>query len=266
MDFKKSRRIKGSVPLLPKLGLAMKKTSILVFLTALFVLLLCPAVFATDVNVSAEVTKTPGNTNLLAITVKDGADPYTQTFVIRNNAKGEYDVGKYVVYVATSGNDKIDACFICGIIGNLNDINPYMSYDETYGFLDKNGEPATLEVSYDPPEIMPFGQLGGYNYYGFKVSHTTIIQNNMTFYCDLTTPYSQYTISNVKNISASGPLLNFYSNPYHIFTRQISHIMDNNQPAEVTAYISAHLYPFGTTTWWMKLRVWTGGEYKITTS
>lgn len=61
---------------------------------------------------SAEVTKQPGPTNELAVTVtevfSDGlALAETETFTIRNNADGVYDVGAHRVYVATTGNTKV---------------------------------------------------------------------------------------------------------------------------------------------------------------
>jgi hypothetical protein len=68
-----------------------------------------------DVSLSAYVTKLPGSTNDLTITIietySDGStDTITETFNIKNNAKGTYDVGSYSVNVDTSGNTNIDKC------------------------------------------------------------------------------------------------------------------------------------------------------------
>ncbi|MCL1970701.1 MAG: hypothetical protein FWF66_04505, partial [Candidatus Bathyarchaeota archaeon] len=70
-----------------------------------------------SVTPSASVTKLPGNTNDLTIkvveTFSDGStNAITKNFSIANNAKGTYTVGSYSVYVATSGNTKIDDCRI----------------------------------------------------------------------------------------------------------------------------------------------------------
>jgi hypothetical protein len=61
---------------------------------------------------SAFVTSQSGNTNLLTVTVNVNyafglVVPYTETFTIRNNASGTYEVGPYSVFVETSGNTQI---------------------------------------------------------------------------------------------------------------------------------------------------------------
>ncbi|MGC2195772.1 MAG: InlB B-repeat-containing protein [Terriglobales bacterium] len=68
---------------------------------------------------SAAVTKDKGNTNTLTITVTEAlfdgtSNKIVKTFTIHNNADGTYQVGSYRVYVATSGNTKIDKCYIVG--------------------------------------------------------------------------------------------------------------------------------------------------------
>lgn len=61
-----------------------------------------------SVEPSASVEKRTGNTNELRITVKEawsraGEKKISETFVIRNNAAGTYDVGAYRVFVDTQG-------------------------------------------------------------------------------------------------------------------------------------------------------------------
>jgi poly(3-hydroxybutyrate) depolymerase len=70
-----------------------------------------------SVTPSAFVTRLNGNQNDLTITVtveyKDGPPVvFTETFRIRNNAEGTYEVGPYSVFVDTKGNDQIRACRI----------------------------------------------------------------------------------------------------------------------------------------------------------
>jgi len=61
----------------------------------------------------AKVTKLSGNQNGLTITVSvNGVVAAEKYQLINNNSSGEFTVGDYKVYVSTSGNDKIDACFI----------------------------------------------------------------------------------------------------------------------------------------------------------
>ncbi|MCL2163521.1 MAG: hypothetical protein FWH55_03805 [Oscillospiraceae bacterium] len=66
---------------------------------------------------SAFVTKLNGNKNDLTISIVEELsygqiNVYTQTFSINNNAAGSYQVGPYLVYVDTKGNDQIRACYI----------------------------------------------------------------------------------------------------------------------------------------------------------
>ena len=66
---------------------------------------------------SAFVEVLKGNKNNLTVTVdetfSDGsANKITVTFSIDNNAAGFYNVGSYVVYVDTKGNDQIRQCYI----------------------------------------------------------------------------------------------------------------------------------------------------------
>ena len=70
-----------------------------------------------SVKASAFVTRLNGNRNDLTITVteaySDGSvNEITDTVAINNNAAGSYDVGSYVVYVDTKGNDQIRECYI----------------------------------------------------------------------------------------------------------------------------------------------------------
>ena len=65
----------------------------------------------------ASVKKLNGNKNDLTITVtetfSDGSNnKITATISINNNAAGSYQVGRYVVYVDTKGNDQIRQCYI----------------------------------------------------------------------------------------------------------------------------------------------------------
>ncbi|MCR2813048.1 M20/M25/M40 family metallo-hydrolase [Microbacterium sp. zg.Y1090] len=65
-----------------------------------------------DAEPSAVVTKLPGKTNELTITVAetrvDGSDSsVTATFTISNNAAGTYTVGEHRVYVETKGNTQV---------------------------------------------------------------------------------------------------------------------------------------------------------------
>jgi len=65
-----------------------------------------------------------GNMNYLTITVtelvsREGSSKqsevfYTETFLIKNNAAGEYDVGPYTVYVNTKGNTQIREIYVVG--------------------------------------------------------------------------------------------------------------------------------------------------------
>jgi len=71
------------------------------------------------VTVYAAVDKLNGNQNRLWVTVEehhaDGTTTtYTVAFMINNNAAGNYEVGSYIVYVDTKGNDQIRACYIIG--------------------------------------------------------------------------------------------------------------------------------------------------------
>lgn len=72
-----------------------------------------------DAEASATVKKLKGNTNELTITVTetriDGTETeVSETFTIRNNAKGTYTVGDYRVYVETKGNSKVTVVRIVG--------------------------------------------------------------------------------------------------------------------------------------------------------
>ena len=72
-----------------------------------------------DVATSAFVTRLNGNQNMLTIIVAetyeyDNTVIITETFMIRNNAEGVYQVGDYSVFVDTKGNDQIRACYIVG--------------------------------------------------------------------------------------------------------------------------------------------------------
>jgi hypothetical protein len=94
------------------------KTTMAIFFSLVMLLLLTamPAYATTDDNINVEVeavvTKVPGNTNILTITVKDGNSIYTEEFLIQNNSDGHFDVSDYTVYVSTYGNDKILQCYI----------------------------------------------------------------------------------------------------------------------------------------------------------
>jgi adenosylhomocysteine nucleosidase len=61
----------------------------------------------------AVVDKLNGNRNGLTIIVEaDGNIVAEDYFLIANNSSGEFEIGEYKVYVSTSGNTKIDYCFI----------------------------------------------------------------------------------------------------------------------------------------------------------
>jgi hypothetical protein len=65
-----------------------------------------------DWRLEASVTKLKGNENELTVTVieidRDGVETLVEeTFRIKNNAAGTYDVGSYRVYVDTKGNTKV---------------------------------------------------------------------------------------------------------------------------------------------------------------
>ncbi|MCL2498661.1 MAG: hypothetical protein FWF06_08645 [Symbiobacteriaceae bacterium] len=72
-----------------------------------------------EVQVSAEVEKLKGNTNMLTITLVEiysdnSAVAYKGVFEIDNNAIGTYKMagGKYLVYVNTKGNIQIRDCYV----------------------------------------------------------------------------------------------------------------------------------------------------------
>jgi hypothetical protein len=61
----------------------------------------------------AHVNKLTGPQNELLITItKTTGEQTTYTFIIHNNAVGEYQVGSYLVYIATAGNDQIRDFYI----------------------------------------------------------------------------------------------------------------------------------------------------------
>jgi hypothetical protein len=66
---------------------------------------------------TAHVTVLPGNQNILMIIIieelSNGTrNSITKTFMIANNSAGTYQVGDYMVYVDTKGNDQIRDCYI----------------------------------------------------------------------------------------------------------------------------------------------------------
>jgi hypothetical protein len=65
-----------------------------------------------NAEVNAFVTKTPGKTNILTITVSDLFGNYAAEHVIENNSDGYFDIFGYKVYINTYGNDKIRQCYI----------------------------------------------------------------------------------------------------------------------------------------------------------
>ena len=72
-----------------------------------------------SVSLSASVEKLNGNKNNLTIIMtefySDGSENIiTKTFSIDNNAAGVYEMGKYLVYVDTKGNDQIRGIHIAG--------------------------------------------------------------------------------------------------------------------------------------------------------
>jgi len=70
------------------------------------------------VRASASVDKKTGSTNELTVTVCEidsGGEvigAYSATFTVMNNASGVYNVDKYLIYVAVSGNVKVDQCYV----------------------------------------------------------------------------------------------------------------------------------------------------------
>ena len=79
---------------------------------------------------SAKVTGLSGNQNGLTITVTVDGTVVAETYqTIPNNSSGEFTVGDYKVYVSTSGNTKVDSCFITyakapSELGLLRVVNP----------------------------------------------------------------------------------------------------------------------------------------------
>ena len=70
-----------------------------------------------DATPSASVKKLKGNKNDLTVTVterySDGStNTITSIISINNNAAGNYQVGRHIVYVETKGSDKIRQCYI----------------------------------------------------------------------------------------------------------------------------------------------------------
>ena len=70
-----------------------------------------------DATPSAFVTRQNGNQNILTVRITETYEcyrtvTYTETFMIRNNAEGLYQVGDYIVFVNTKGNDQIRAIYI----------------------------------------------------------------------------------------------------------------------------------------------------------
>ena len=70
-----------------------------------------------DATPSAFVTKLNGNQNMLTISVIETYEcnrtvTVTEIFMIRNNAEGTYQVGDYIIFVNTKGNDQIRAIYI----------------------------------------------------------------------------------------------------------------------------------------------------------
>ncbi|MCL2166594.1 MAG: hypothetical protein FWH49_04815 [Clostridiales bacterium] len=64
----------------------------------------------------AKVNKLSGDQNELVITISvDGEVVVEGRRMIGNNSAGEYIIGDYKVFVRTSGNDKVDACYISQI-------------------------------------------------------------------------------------------------------------------------------------------------------
>ncbi|MCL1918648.1 MAG: hypothetical protein FWG14_10095 [Peptococcaceae bacterium] len=130
----------------------------ILFITMFLVLLAGIPTFAAntdlDLNVTATVTKAPGNTNILTITIADQeGGAFTEEFSIRNNAKGSYKVGAYGVFVSTYGNDKIDQCYIESIdIVDLDTVDLTQPYSKAFSFIDKDG-PAIIEVEYIPAPL-----------------------------------------------------------------------------------------------------------------
>ncbi|MCL2165281.1 MAG: hypothetical protein FWH55_13060, partial [Oscillospiraceae bacterium] len=93
----------------------MKKRLALLLSFLMVFAIVMPAFAAQDTGAvaSAYVERLNGSQNRLFITITlDGATIASESFMIPNNAKGEYALGGFNVYVATSGNTKIDACYI----------------------------------------------------------------------------------------------------------------------------------------------------------
>ena len=93
----------------------MKKSLALLLSLLIVFAILVPAFAAQDPGAvaSAYVEQLQGSQNRLYITITVGGETVvSESFMIPNNAKGEYTLGGYRVYVATSGNTKIDACYI----------------------------------------------------------------------------------------------------------------------------------------------------------
>ena len=91
---------------------------------------------------SAFVTKLNGNQNLLTISVTevyeyDNTVVITETFMIRNNAEGVYQLGDYSVFVDTKGNDQIRACYI--VDGPVMKATPVIDEDVTDAVEEDDG-------------------------------------------------------------------------------------------------------------------------------
>ena len=72
-----------------------------------------------NIFLAAGVKKTPGNTNELTITLTKMYDDeseieYSETFTIKNNAEGVYQVGPHKVFADIKGNDQVRRLYIVG--------------------------------------------------------------------------------------------------------------------------------------------------------
>ena len=62
---------------------------------------------------TAEITKLAGKQNGVTITIEVDGEFFADAYIlIDNNSAGEFEVGGFLVYVSTYGNEKVDMCFI----------------------------------------------------------------------------------------------------------------------------------------------------------
>jgi hypothetical protein len=203
-----------------------------------------PALSVTSDVLSAEVkafvTKIPGNTNDLTIYVSDDNGIHTGEFQIKNNSDGYFYVSGYKVYVDTFGNDKIRKCYIVSYDDMQNvtsqiDLGSFdygMYYQENHHFVDSDGNPVEIELSYTP-SVTPTGSTTNDATVGTWTSSYNAVIVNMSYRFDVGRSGAQWTISNGRDHAYSG-LFTRYKNPSLKITRGTSTAI---YPAEINARV-----------------------------